>query len=72
MVLISFLSEGSYLFYYLQGQLKMKIRIKKGFEMAVKIRDRENRKAKSCKNRQSRATGNTGQTKHRTKTRKRE
>ena len=34
------------------------IRIKKGDEIAMEISVRENRKGQSCKNRQSRATGN--------------
>jgi len=59
---------GSYLFYKLQGLSNMKIRIKKGGEIEMKIKARENRKGQSYKNRQSRTTGNTGQTKHRTKT----
>ena len=43
----------------------MKILIKRGgAEMAVKISVRENRKVQSCTNRQYRATGNTGKTKH--------
>jgi len=50
----------------------MKIRIKKGDALAMEISVRENRKGQSCKNRQSRATGSTGQTKHRTKTKTKE
>jgi len=44
---------------------------KKGVEMAMVIGVTESRKGQSCKNRQYRATGNTGQTQHRMKTRKR-
>ena len=42
----------------------MKLRIKRGVEMTMTISVRENRKVQSCTNRQYRATGNTGKTKH--------
>jgi hypothetical protein len=50
----------------------MKIGIEKGIEIAKEIIVRENWKGQSCKNWQSRTTGNIEQTKHRTKTKSRE